>query len=72
MLSESGRESLLTRGSTICFSLSNAVTAWGSIGFLSLRWSIALATLLIGLAAVPLYMMSAKEQAPVEDQGPSP
>ncbi|QDV68543.1 Efflux pump membrane transporter BepE [Rosistilla carotiformis] len=38
-------------------------------GVLELRWSIALATLLAGAAAVPLYMFSAKELAPVEDEG---
>ena len=36
---------------------------------LDLRWSMALAALLIGLAAVPLYMMSQKELAPTEDGG---
>ncbi len=36
---------------------------------ISLRWSIALATLLAGAAAVPLYQFSAKELAPVEDEG---
>lgn len=36
---------------------------------LQLRWSIALATLLAGAAAVPLYLFSAKELAPVEDEG---
>lgn len=36
---------------------------------ISLRWSIALATLLAGAAAVPLYRFSAKELAPVEDEG---
>ncbi|WP_417735043.1 efflux RND transporter permease subunit [Rosistilla oblonga] len=38
-------------------------------GVLQLRWSIALATLLAGAAAVPLYMFSPKELAPVEDEG---
>jgi multidrug efflux pump len=36
---------------------------------LELRWSIALATLIIGAAAVPLYLFSAKELAPIEDEG---
>ncbi len=36
---------------------------------ISLRWSIAMATLLAGAAAVPLYQFSAKELAPVEDEG---
>jgi multidrug efflux pump len=38
-------------------------------GLLHLRWSIASATLLAGLAAVPFYQFSAKELAPVEDEG---
>ncbi|QDS87811.1 Efflux pump membrane transporter BepE [Rosistilla ulvae] len=38
-------------------------------GVLQLRWSIALATLLAGAAAVPLYIFSPKELAPVEDEG---
>ncbi len=36
---------------------------------LSLRYSIAIATVLAGAAAVPMYMFSAKELAPVEDEG---
>ena len=36
---------------------------------ISLRWSIATATMLAGVAAVPLYQFSAKELAPVEDEG---
>lgn len=36
---------------------------------LDLRWTMAVAALLIGLAAAPLYMMSQKELAPTEDEG---
>ncbi len=37
-------------------------------GVIALRWSIAFCTLLIAMAAWPLYVMSGKELAPVEDQ----
>ncbi|CAN5723669.1 efflux RND transporter permease subunit [soil metagenome] len=36
---------------------------------LSLRWTLAAAAVLIALGAVPLYMFSAKELAPTEDEG---
>ncbi len=36
---------------------------------LSLRWTIGVAAVLIGLAAVPLYRFSASELAPTEDEG---
>lgn len=36
---------------------------------LSLRWSLALAAVLISAGAIPLYMNSAKELAPTEDEG---
>jgi len=36
---------------------------------LSLRWSLAVAAVGIGVCAVPLYMFSAKELAPTEDEG---
>jgi multidrug efflux pump len=36
---------------------------------LSLRWYIVLATCLAGFASVPFYLMSARELAPVEDEG---
>jgi multidrug efflux pump len=37
-------------------------------GALQIRWAIVVASLLIMLAAVPLYMLSRKELAPAEDQ----
>jgi multidrug efflux pump len=37
-------------------------------GTLHLRWAIAGCTVLVAMAAVPLYMFSGKELAPVEDQ----
>ncbi len=36
---------------------------------LDLRWTMAIAAVLIGAAAAPLYMMSSKELAPTEDEG---
>jgi multidrug efflux pump len=36
---------------------------------LSLRWTMALAAIIIALAAVPLYLFSGKELAPTEDEG---
>lgn len=36
---------------------------------LSLRWTMAVAAVLVALAAVPLYMFSGKELAPTEDEG---
>jgi multidrug efflux pump len=69
LLSASGKEGWLTRSVNRIF---DAIRdAYGVIleGALHLRWSIALATLLIGAASFPFYIMSGKELAPVEDQG---
>lgn len=64
-----GREGLMTR-------LVNRVFDWLKRGYakllsvaLNLRFSIAFATLVAGLAAIPLYQFSARELAPVEDEG---
>jgi multidrug efflux pump len=69
MLSESGREPFLTR-------LVNRAFAWAQLQYgylvrlaLHVRWGIAVGTLLVAFAAIPLYLMSPKELAPVEDQG---
>jgi len=69
MLSESGREGILTRLVNRVFDF--VQQAYGSVldGILNLRWAIAFSTLLVAAAAVPLYLMSPKELAPVEDQG---
>ena len=69
MLSASGKESWLTRLVNRIFDAFQSF--YGSVleSALSLRWAIALSTVLIGLAAVPFYVMSSKELAPVEDQG---
>ncbi|MEI8211189.1 MAG: efflux RND transporter permease subunit [Planctomycetota bacterium] len=69
MLSATGKEGFLTRVVNRVFDSIQHV--YGEIleMALNLRWAIALATLLVGFAAVPFYMMSGKELAPVEDQG---
>lgn len=69
MLSASGREGFLTRVVNRVFD--GLRDAYGAVlsQALHLRWTIAFATLLVGLAAVPFYAMSGKELAPVEDQG---
>ncbi len=68
MLHSTGHEGWLTRKINWLFD-------WVRCGYvmfleaaLSLRWSIAFSTILIAMAAVPLYMFSGKELAPVEDQ----
>lgn len=64
-----GREGRMTKwvnhGFDIVKGLYGSVLAWA----LRLRWAIALSTLLLALASVPLYMFSARELAPVEDEG---
>jgi multidrug efflux pump len=69
MLSASGKEGMLTRFVNSVFDRTQVVYGYVLEQALSLRWAIALSTLLVGLAAVPLYQMSSKELAPVEDQG---
>lgn len=64
-----GREGAMTRLVNRLFDVVRNVYA-GLLGtVLRLRWSIAIATVIAGLAAVPLYLFSAKELAPVEDEG---
>ncbi len=69
MLSVSGKEGLLTRMVNAIFD--RIQIAYGTVleHALGLRWAIALATLLVGLASLPFYHFSSKELAPVEDQG---
>lgn len=69
MLSPSGKEPWLTR-------LVNRMFVWVQGGYgkclnvaLEVRWTIAVLTFCVGAAAVPFYMFSGKELAPVEDQG---
>ncbi len=68
MIHPSGKESWLTRFVNRRFESVRRFYAVLLRVAISLRWSIALATILIGLAAWPLYVMSGKELAPVEDQ----
>jgi multidrug efflux pump len=69
MLSPSGKEPMLTRGVNWLFA--RIQTLYGKVleGALSLRWTIAFLTIVVGAASVPFYQSSGKELAPVEDQG---
>ncbi len=64
-----GREGMMTRFVNRLFDSVRRVYGRMLITVMELRWAIALATLIAGAAAVPLYMFSAKELAPVEDEG---
>jgi multidrug efflux pump len=64
-----GRESWATRAVNHLFDSIRGVYGQVLGGTLHLRWAIAASTLLAGLAAVPFYQFSAKELAPVEDEG---
>ncbi|MFO0923398.1 MAG: efflux RND transporter permease subunit [Pirellulales bacterium] len=68
MVDASGREGWLTRFVNRRFESIRRIYAWFLERALQLRWSIVIATLLVAMAAWPLYMMSGKELAPVEDQ----
>jgi len=69
MLSASGKEGILTRGVNRVFDGVQSLYGRMLEGALAVRWSIAFATLLLACAAVPFYILSSKELAPVEDQG---
>jgi multidrug efflux pump len=69
MLGDSGHEGFLAKRV-------NQLFLWTQQGYgrlvgrvLAFRWGIAVATLIVAVGAVPLYWMSPKELAPVEDQG---
>ncbi|MBL8891105.1 MAG: efflux RND transporter permease subunit [Planctomycetaceae bacterium] len=64
-----GREGWATRAVNFLFDQIRTVYGWLLDGILQLRWAIAIATLLAALAAIPFYQFSAKELAPVEDEG---
>ncbi len=68
LVAEGGREGRFTRWVNRRFD--NLRWLYGGVleHALSLRWVIVLCTLILTAAAYPLYMMSAKELAPVEDQ----
>jgi multidrug efflux pump len=64
-----GREGWATRAVNHLFDRIRDVYGRFLDGILHLRWAIAMATLIAALAAVPFYQFSAKELAPVEDEG---
>jgi multidrug efflux pump len=64
-----GQEGWATRAVNRLFDAIRGVYGRFLGGLLHLRWGIATATLMAGLAAVPFYQFSAKELAPVEDEG---
>lgn len=64
-----GREGWATRAVNYLFDRIRLVYGRMLDGVLRLRWAIAIATLIATLAAVPFYQFSAKELAPVEDEG---
>ncbi len=67
MIHPSGREGFLTRLVNRLFEHVRVLYAALLRGAIEVRWGIALAAVLVGLAAAPLYMFSGKELAPVED-----
>ncbi len=69
LLPAGGREGVMTRWVNRIFAAVRRRYASMLSLVLELRWSIALATLLAGAAAFPLYRFSSKELAPVEDEG---
>ncbi len=64
-----GREGWATQAVNRLFDGIRAVYGRLLYGILRLRWSIAASTLIAGMAAIPFYQFSAKELAPVEDEG---
>ncbi len=68
LLNPSGEEGFLTRWVNRRFETVRRGYTVLLGGAIAMRWSIAFCTMLIALAAAPLYMMSGKELAPVEDQ----
>lgn len=68
MIHPSGHEGLLTRFVNYLFDFVRRGYAYLLTAAISLRWSIAAATIVIAFAAAPLYWFSGKELAPVEDQ----
>lgn len=64
-----GREGWMTRQVNRLFEIVKHIYGGLLNLALDLRYSVALATLLFAMTAVPLYMFSAKELAPVEDEG---
>ncbi len=68
MLKASGKEGLLTRIVNHLFERLQKAYAYVLGYAIELRWAIMLSTAMVAVAAAPLYIMSGKELAPVEDQ----
>lgn len=64
-----GREGMLTRFVNRLFDSVRQLYARILETVLRLRWSIAISTVIAGAAGIPLYLFSANELAPVEDEG---
>lgn len=69
VIPQGGREGRLTRAVNRMFDFVKRAYQRMLLVALKLRVSIALATLLVALTAFPLYRFSARELAPVEDEG---
>jgi multidrug efflux pump len=69
LLSPSGKEGWLTRKVNAGFLFLQKLYGKSLESVLAIRYAIAFATILVAIAAWPLYQFSAKELAPVEDQG---
>lgn len=68
MIDASGHEGFLTRFVNARFESVRKVYSKILHGALQVRWAIAAGTILIAFMAWPLYLMSGKELAPIEDQ----
>ncbi|MEM9366105.1 MAG: efflux RND transporter permease subunit [Planctomycetota bacterium] len=64
-----GQEGRMTRAVNRAFNGCKQIYGVLLRGALRLRWSIAFCTLLLAIAALPLYQFSARELAPIEDEG---
>lgn len=69
LIAEGGREGWMTRRVNSLFAIVRSAYSRILETVLSLRVSIAMATVLVAMMAVPLYMFSATELAPIEDEG---
>jgi multidrug efflux pump len=68
MISPSGKEGFLTRFVNRQFERLQSLYGSALDIIIQAKWGILLGTILIALASVPLYLLSGKELAPVEDQ----
>jgi len=68
LIDPGGKEGWLTRFVNRRFDTIRGAYGVMLEGAISIRWAIAFCTMVIALAAWPLYVMSGKELAPVEDQ----